>query len=421
MTTLRFLTAVESHGPGLTVIIEGLPAGLRLSAEDIQGELARRRGGYGRGGRMKLETDALEVMGGLRGGVTLGTPVSLIIRNAEWESWEQAMHPWEAPNGPRSAPVTRPRPGHADLAGAAKYDHRDVRNVLERASARETAARVAAGVIAKKFLRELGIGVGAHVLGIGRATTNGALPHASASELGQFFEEVESSPVRTGNQVAEKWMMAEIDAAAACGDTLGGVFAVVAWGLPAGLGSHVQWDRKLDARLAGAMMSIPGVKGVELGDGFAVAGMRGSQAHDEILPGGAEGGTAGGPTAGPFGTVRATNHCGGLEGGITTGQPLLVRAAMKPIATLSKPLLSVDLATGKPENAAVERHDTCAVPAAAVVGESMVALELARAVLETYGGDTVADIRQRLGAARERMAAPWTGSAAEAAATKADR
>lgn len=407
MTTLRFLTAGESHGPGLTLIMEGVPAGLPLSATDIAGELARRRGGYGRGGRMKVETDALEVMGGLRGGFTLGSPISLVIRNAEWESWEQAMGPWDTPGGVRSAPVTRPRPGHADLTGAAKYGHKDIRNVLERASARETAARTAAGAIAKRLLAELGIGVGGHVLGIGRATTNGALPHVSEDELGRYFAEVEASPVRAGNRVAEKWMMAEIDSAASCGDTLGGVFAVVAWGLPAGLGSYVQWDRRLDARLAAAVMSIPGVKGVDIGDGFGLAGVRGSQAHDAILP--ADGRAGGDPLyQGPYGTARATNHCGGLEGGVTTGQPLLVRAAMKPIATLSKPLASVNLATGRPESAAVERHDTCAVPAAAVVGEAVVTLELASAVLETYGGDTLADLRERVRAAKERMAAPWT-------------
>ncbi len=407
MTILRFLTAGESHGPGLTVILEGLPAGLPLSPADITGELARRRGGYGRGGRMKVETDTLEVMGGLRGGLTLGSPVSLIIRNAEWESWETAMGPWETPSGGRSAPVTRPRPGHADLAGAAKYDQRDIRNVLERASARETAARTAAGAVAKRLLAELGISIGGHVLGIGRATTNGALPHVSEDEFGRYFEEVEASPVRTGNKVAEKWMMAEIDAAVSCGDTLGGVFAVVAWGLPAGLGSYVHWDRRLDARLAAALMSIPGVKGVDIGDGFSLGGMRGSQAHDAILMP-----VSGGPgvCSGPYGTTRATNHCGGLEGGVSTGQPLLIRAVMKPIATLSKPLPSVNLATGNPEDAAVERHDTCAVPAAAVVGEAMVALELANAVLEAYGGDTLADLKERAHAARERMAAPWAGA-----------
>lgn len=384
MGGLRFLTAGESHGPQLTVIVEGLPAGLRLEAEYINQWLARRQKGYGRGGRMEIEHDRAEITAGVRGGLTLGSPVCLVIRNRDWENWREVMAP-----GPEAAldhrRVTRPRPGHADLAGAIKYGHRDLRNVLERASARETAARVAAGAAAAALLEALGISLLGHVRQIGPVRV-GLEPDLAA------IRQAHLSLVFCADPEAEKAMIAAVDAARESGDTLGGVFEIVVLNLPPGLGSYVHWDRRLDGRLAQALMSIPGIKGVEIGLGFAAAGRAGSEAHDPIFWE---------PSRGFW---RPTNHAGGLEGGITNGEPLVLRAAMKPIPTLRQPLPSVDLATGEPAPAAYERADICAVPAALVVGQAMVALVLADALLEKFGGDHLEEIKAGLAAYRRRAA-----------------
>jgi len=371
---LRFLTAGESHGPQLTVIIEGLPAGLPLQAERIDLDLGRRQGGYGRGARMRLESDRVQILAGVRFGETLGSPVALAVANRDWPNWELRMS--AAPGRRPEAALTRVRPGHADLAGVLKYDRADARDILERASARETAARVAAGAVAKALLDPFRVQVGSWVERIGTATARrlGGTPEALARAA-------EGSDVRCPDRTAGAAMRRAIDRAAAAGDTLGGVFAVAAWGLPVGLGSHVHWDRRLDARLAAALMSIPAIKGVEVGEGFAAATRPGSTVHDAILYRRGQG------------FRRATNRAGGLEGGMTTGEPLWLRAAMKPIATLRRPLRSVDLASKRSVSAAVERADVCAVPAAAVVGEAVVALELARAWQEKFGGDSLAEMR----------------------------
>ena len=386
MKRFTFHTAGESHGRGLVALIEGVPAGLPLSMErDVDPELSRRQGGYGRGRRMQIESDKADLLSGVRLGETLGSPVAMAIWNRDWENWTTAMAhdaPPEDVNPKALRPHYLPRPGHADLAGALKYDRRDVRDVLERASARETAARVASGAVAKRLLAEFGIRVGSHVLSIGGI-------RASADELPESLNAVsDASPVRTLDPDAAERMMAAIDAAKEEGDTLGGVFEVVATGLPVGLGSHVSWDRKLDGRLAAAVMSIQAVKGVEIGIGFEGSERPGSRVHDPIVR---EQQRA---RAGGFG--RSSNRAGGLEGGVTTGQPLLVRGAMKPIATLRSRLPSVDLRDGSEGDAAVERSDVCAVPAAGVVGEAMVALVLADALLEKFGGDSVGEIRRNL-------------------------
>lgn len=380
MGRLRFLTAGESHGRALVGILEGLPAGLAIGTEGMQRELARRRMGYGRGPRMKFEADELEILSGLRGGLTLGSPLAVLIRNSEWDKWSHVMAP-EGPTGGRR--LTEPRPGHADLPGMLKYDFDDARNVLERASARETAARVALAYVAKELLGRLGVTSVSHVVRIGQAT---APPGAVATSADAAA--LEESPVRCLDSAAAEAMVHEIDAAAAAGDSLGGVVEVVVHGLPAGVGSYVHWDRKLDGRLAGALMAVPAIKGVELGDGFAVAAARGSQAHDEIEPD----------------LSRATNRSGGTEGGMSTGQPLRVRAAMKPLSTLKRRLRTVDLATGAASSAFQERTDVCAVPAAAIVCEAVVALVVADAVLEMFGGDTMEDIEVRVAAYRKRIA-----------------
>ena len=395
---LRYLTAGESHGRALVAVLEGLPAGVPLTSAEIAGELARRRLGYGRGKRMRFEEDRLEVLGGLRHGLTLGSPLAVRIDNSEWPKWTEVMSPDpvqdpEAVQAGKGVPLTRPRPGHADLTGMQKYGFSEARPVLERASARETAARVAAGAAAKALLAQVGVAVLSHVVRLGPvATRSRAVP--TAADL----EEIDASPVRCLDGEAEGRMAAAVDAAKAAGDTLGGVFEVVAHGLPPGLGSYVQWDRKLDARLAGALMSIQAIKGVEVGDGFAGAARPGSRAHDAIVPatGGPEG--SGEPRGGaPVGRPRRrTGRAGGIEGGMSTGETLRVRAAMKPLSTLVRALDTVDLATGAKAKAVVQRSDVTAVPAAGVVGEAVVALVLADALLEKTGGDSLAEVRRNL-------------------------
>jgi chorismate synthase len=384
MRRLSFHTAGESHGRGLTTLVEGIPSGLALSMErDVDPELARRQGGYGRGRRMQIESDRAELLSGVRLGETLGSPLSMVIWNRDWENWTVAMAheaPPEDVNPKALRPHYLPRPGHADLVGAFKYDRRDVRDILERASARETAARVAAGAVAKRFLAEFGVEVGSHIVSIGPVEAPaGPLPP-------QVNELADRSPVRCLDEPAARRMMAEIDEAKERGDTLGGIFEVVVTGLPVGLGSHVSWDRKLDGRLAGAVMSIQAVKGVEIGLGFEGARRPGSDVHDPIVR------AADARRMGGIG--RASNRAGGVEGGVTTGAPLVVRGAMKPISTLRKRLPSVDLRDGTEGDAAVERSDVCAVPAAGVVGEAMVALVLGDAFLEKFGGDSMGEVRR---------------------------
>jgi chorismate synthase len=372
---LRLLTAGESHGRGLVAVLEGLPAGIPLTLKEVDAELARRRHGYGRGGRMKLEQDTVTLLAGVRFGHTLGSPLAITIDNTEWPKYRDRMDPGGAPIEER---LTRPRPGHADLVGMQKYGFDDARNVLERASARETASRVAAGAACKAFLGELGIHVLSHVVAIGAVKARGTrLPQP------EDLDAIDASPVRCLDAGVEAKMLAAIDAARKDRDTLGGVFEVVVHGLPPGLGSHVHFDRKLDARLALALMSIQAIKGVEVGDGFATAARPGSRAHDEIV-------------SKDGALTRKTARAGGIEGGMSTGEPLRVRAAMKPLSTLSRPLATVDLDTGKAAAAIKQRTDTCAVPAAGVVGESAVALVIADAVLEKFGGDSVAETRRNL-------------------------
>jgi chorismate synthase len=374
MGSLRYLTAGESHGPALTVIVEGLPAGLRVTPERLGVELARRRQGYGRGARMRIEADELEVLGGIRHGVTLGSPVSVVIRNTEWEKWSGVMAPEPVDDPPKT--LTRPRPGHADLVGMLKYNHRDARNVLERASARETAARTVAGTLARVLLEEIGVAFVSHVVNVGGVWARGE--HIPGPD---DVERIEGSPVRTADAEAETKMIEAIEAAKADGDTLGGVFEVVAHGLPVGLGSYVHWDRKIDGRLAQALLSINAMKAVAVGDGFDAHGVPGSAAHDEILWSEDEG------------YHRGSNRAGGIEGGVTTGDPLRVRVVMKPLSTLRKALRTVDIETKEDAVAIVERTDTCAVPSACVIGEAVVAFVLADAALEKFGSDSVEEFR----------------------------
>jgi chorismate synthase len=381
---LRFTTAGESHGPGLVAVLEGLPAGLELEPADIDADLARRQLGHGRGGRMKIESDRAIVRSGIRHGRTLGSPIALLVENRDYANWEERMSPW--PVEAEVEEVHLPRPGHADLSGILKFGHTDVRNVLERASARETAARVAAGALAKAFLRKLGVTVYSHVLQIGTVSA----PARDSLERADFAE-VDSSPVRCLDPKASEAMVAEIDGARKANESLGGIFEVVAFGLVPGLGSYLTWDDRLDGRLARAIMSIHAMKGVAIGDGFDVAGRVGSQAHDEIF------------WDDEGGYRRETNHAGGLEGGMTTGQPLVVRAAMKPLPTLTKPLRSVDTETKEPAEALRERTDSCTVPAAGVVGEAMVALELAGAYREKFGGDGMQDVIAAVDAYQQRI------------------
>ncbi|HUG87133.1 MAG TPA: chorismate synthase [Actinomycetota bacterium] len=374
---MRLLTAGESHGKALVAVLEGLPAGVPVSEKEIEGELARRRQGYGRSGRQRLEGDRFEVLGGVRHGRTLGSPIAIRIENAEWdEKWSRRMAPFGSPD-PEDR-LVRPRPGHADLTGAQKYGFDDVRNVLERASARETAARVAAGVFCKAFLAELGVAVISHVVRIGTA-----MSRTVRTPLPEDLPAIDASPVRCLDPRASERMVAAIEAARREGDSLGGVFEVVAPGVPPGVGSYVHYDRKLDARLALALMSIQAIKGVEVGDGFAGAARPGSRAHDEI-------------ESGPAGPHRRTGRSGGIEGGMSTGDPIRLRAAMKPLSTLPRPLGTIDLDTGEPARAIRQRTDVCAVPAAAVVGEAAAAHDLADAALEKFGGDSVDETRRNL-------------------------
>jgi chorismate synthase len=381
---LRFLTAGESHGKALVVIVEGLPAGLQVEADDIASELSRRRLGYGRGPRMRFEADELTLLGGIRHGRTLGSPVAIEIGNSEWPKWTEEMSP--AP-GATAKPLTQPRPGHADLAGMQKYGLGEARDVLERASARETAARVAAGALCKLLLRQLGTEIVSHVVQMGPVIAKGGL-RPGPSDLAT----VDLSPVRCFDPEPEAEMIEAVKAAARDGDSLGGVAEVIAYGAPPGLGSHVHWDRKIDGLLAQAMMSIHAVKAVEIGEGVEVAGLRGSVAHDPITWD---------PERARY--VRASNHAGGVEGGITTGDPVVVRGFMKPLPTLTKPLRSVDIATHEPAQALRERTDSCTVPAAGVVGEAMVAFVLADAYRRKFGGDHIDDVKQAVAAYERRL------------------
>jgi chorismate synthase len=381
---LRLVTAGESHGPGLTCVVEGLPAGLELRQEDLDRDMARRQLGHGRGGRMKIERDHAAVTGGLRHGRTLGGPIALQVPNRDYANWEERMNPW--PVEAEVPEVHLPRPGHADLVGTQKYNLTDVRDVLERASARETAARVAGGGVAKAFLRALGAEVFSHVLQIG-----GVRARERTDLAPDDFAAVDESPVRCLDGEASRAMVEEINALRKANESLGGVFEVRAFGLVPGLGSHVSWEQRLDGRLTGALCSIQAVKGASLGEAFEVAGRPGSDAHDEIFYS---------PERGYY---RETNHAGGLEGGMTTGEALIVRAAMKPLPTLTKPLRSVDIATKEPAQALRERTDSTTVPAAGVVGEAMIALVLADAYRAKFGGDHIDDVRAALGAYRERI------------------
>jgi chorismate synthase len=383
----RFTTAGESHGRGLVTLVEGVPAGLPLVAErDIDPDLRRRQGGYGRGGRMRIEKDAIEFVSGVRLGETLGSPIAMLVWNRDWQNWQIAMasEPAAVDTEPRSLRrVHLPRPGHADLVGVLKYDRSDARDILERASARETTARVAAGAIAKRILTELGITVGSHIVMLGGIEAN--VPAELPDDLN---EAADASPLRTLDKDAEARMIEAIDAAKAEGDTLGGCFEVVVRGLPVGLGSHVSWDRKLDGRIAHALMSIQAMKGVEIGMGFEAARRRGSAVHDEIESAPDQRRTGG--------YRRLSNGAGGLEGGMTTGAPLVARVAMKPLSTLMKPLRSVDLRTNDRADAVRERSDVVALAAAGVVGEAMVAMVIADAVLEKFGGDSMNELRRNL-------------------------
>ncbi|HUW64601.1 MAG TPA: chorismate synthase [Spirochaetia bacterium] len=374
---LRFLDAGESHGPALVGVVEGLPAGLAVTTDYIDAQLARRQGGHGRGGRMRIEKDRVRFLSGVRGGFTLGSPVALLILNQDWSNWQHVMD-----SGPQAGVdervVTCPRPGHADLAGVLKYGHSDIRNILERSSARETAMRVAVGTLVRRLLEELGVTI------YGRVTSIGPVTDCSTPAPRDWPEMAAASPVSCTDQASGGEMVLAIDRAREAGDTLGGVVEIAATGVPSGLGSHVHWDRRLDGRLAGALMSIQGIKGVEVGAGFAAATMPGSAVHDEIV------------YRSGSGFSRPTNRAGGIEGGISNGQVMLVRAAMKPIPTLTRPLASVDLATHQPHRAAVERSDVCAVPAAMVVAEAVVAWELARVFVEKLGGDNLADLKAGL-------------------------
>ncbi len=385
---LNLITAGESHGPGLTCIIEGLPAGLTLDREAINRDLARRQLGHGRGGRMKIERDQAEVTAGVRHGHTLGGPIAMSVVNRDYANWEERMNPW--PVDAELKEVHLPRPGHADLVGTQKYGLSDVRDILERASARETAARVAGGAIAKAFLRALGVEVFSHVLQI----TSVSAPRSDHLTPADFAA-VDESPVRCLDPDASRAMVAEIDKLRKANESLGGVFEVRVFGLVPGLGSHVSWEERLDGRLAQAMLSIQAIKAVAIGDGFEVAGLPGSQAHDEIFYD---------PDRGYY---RETNRAGGVEGGMTTGDPLIVRGSMKPLPTLTKPLRSVDIATHEPAQALRERTDSCTVPAAGVVGEAMVAFVLADAYRRKFGGDHIDDVRAALAAYQERIA--WRG------------
>jgi chorismate synthase len=401
---LRFLTAGESHGKALVMIVEGMPAGLSIDFDAVTANLRRRQGGYGRGRRMAIESDRAEALSGVRHGITTGAPIALMIPNKDWENWQRTMHvetvqPPDASGTDRPA-VTRPRPGHADLAGAVKYGHDDIRNVLERASARETASRVAIGAIARQLLAVVGVDIVSHVFSIGAVALH--------DPLAVTFEEAHAvsadAPLHCVDAALEREMIAEIDRAREAGDTVGGAFEVIAHGVPAGLGSYVQWDRKLDGRLAQALMSIPAIKAVGIGRGPEAASLPGSRLHDEILP------RSGPRPASGVDVTRPTNNAGGLEGGVTNGEDLRVSVYMKPIATLMKPLRSIDLTTMAESPAAIERSDVCAVPAAAVVAEAMVAFVLADALIEKFGGDSVEELQTNWKAFRDKTSARFVRS-----------
>lgn len=393
---LRWITAGESHGPALVAMLDGMVAGVEVTSDEIATQLARRRLGYGRGARMSFEKDVVTMVGGVRHGRTMGGPVAIEIANSEWPKWETVMASDPVDEAllkdlARNAPLTRPRPGHADFSGMLKYGFDDARPVLERASARETAARVAAGTVARNFLRQVfGVEVVSHVISIGASE-----PYVGPGPQAADLESVDASPVRAFDEAAEAAMIAEIEAAKKDGDTLGGVVEVIVEGLPVGLGSFISGENRLDSRLAAALMGIQAIKGVEVGDGFETARRRGSAAHDEMRPG-------------PDGVLRSTNRAGGLEGGMTNGEALRVRAAMKPISTVPRALSTVDMATGEEAVAIHQRSDVCAVPAAGVVAESMVALVVAQAALEKFGGDSAAETQRNvegyLAAVRERLA-----------------
>jgi len=434
MGQFRFLTAGESHGRGLVAIVEGVVAGLPLEERHINEQLKRRQQGYGRGPRMKIEEDRAEIIAGVRYGLTTGSPIALFIANRDWQNWQEQLSVSPVPT--EADPITCPRPGHADLTGVIKYGLRDIRPIIERASARETAARVAVGAIARRFLEELGIAIYSHTVAIGHVSGESFVSPVIASEPKQSerpltsfrvtkqschserseesqraqtkvpqesvinWQQVEASPVRCANAELGKAMMAAIDGAKANGDTLGGIFEVIATNVPIGLGSHVSWDRRLDGRIARAMMSINAVKGVEIGGGFALARLAGSQAHDAFEPKAGSNRNLGLPWR------RASNQAGGIEGGISNGEDIVVRAAVKPIATLAKPLPSVDLRTGKAAKAHYERSDVCVVPAAGVIGEAMLAIVLADACLEKFGGD---NLRETLANYRNYLRhIPWS-------------
>jgi chorismate synthase len=385
MTTFRFTTAGESHGPGLVAIVEGMPAGLELDREALDRDMARRQLGHGRGGRMKIESDSIEVRSGVRHGRTLGSPIALLVANRDYANWEERMNPWPV-EGFEPDEVHLPRPGHADLVGAQKYGHSDIRNILERASARETAARVAAGTIARAFLARLGVEIHSHVLQIASVRAP-----ERADLKPEDFAAVDEDPVRCLDAETSKAMVEEINRLRKANESLGGSFEVIAFGLVPGLGSHISWEDRLDGRLAGAVASIQSIKGVAIGEAWDVAGRPGSEAHDEIF------------WSPERGYYRETNHAGGLEGGMTNGMPLSVRAAIKPISTLTKPLRSVDTETKEPAQALRERTDSTVVPAAAVVGEAMVALTLARCYREKFGGDHIDDVLTALEAYKSRI------------------
>jgi len=397
---LRFTTAGESHGQALVSILEGMPAGLPLLATHVDADLARRQQGYGRGRRMQIERDTAEILSGVRAGETLGGPIAMLIRNRDWANWQAIMDPapreGDAEGTLRRRAVTRVRPGHADLTGILKYDREDARDILERASARETTARVAAGAIARRLLEELGVTIGSHLVHLGGV--DAVRPEPMPAKLNEASD---ASQLRTLDPNAEAQMIERIDAAKKAGNTLGGICEVVVDGLPVGLGSHVSWDRKLDGRIGAAIMSIPAVKGVEIGMGFQAARVQGSEVHDEISP--AKGRTRAGNVQ------RATNNAGGLEGGMTTGEPLVVRVAMKPISTLMRPLGTVDVATGEAAAATAERSDVTAVPAMGVIAEAMLALVLADAMLEKFGGDSLPEIQRNLDGYLSHIAARLGG------------
>ncbi|MGQ9609391.1 MAG: chorismate synthase [bacterium] len=383
---LRYLTSGESHGKCLTVIIDGVPSGIRLSRDDIDRDLRRRQLGYGRGKRMQIECDTAEITAGVRAGLTLGSPIAINIQNRDWENWHEIMSIEETTADIEQKKITRPRPGHADLAGGIKYRHKDLRNILERASARETAARVSAGAIAKRILEEFNIYILSFVIQIGSVkSTNVELQFKNRHEFYTFNEELDNSPLRCPDKYAEELMVKAIDNARNEGDSLGGIFQVMVFNVPIGLGSCMHWDRRLDARIAGAVMSIPAIKGVEIGLGFDSSKLRGSQVHDEIFYSG-------------NGFYRDTNNAGGIEGGMSNGETIVIKAGMKPIPTLSQPLRSVDFITKEPFFASKERSDVCAVPAAGIVGEAVVAIEIANAFLEKFGGDSLQELKDNFNA-----------------------